>query len=468
MKLGLADLKEIKHHSIVNEQKIGNVRFSGVSTDSRKCSGKDIFFAITGERFDGHDFVKTLFKKGIRCAVVSRKWYSGLTESEKRSLKSGTMLIVNNTVKTLGELAGNYRRRFPIPVIGIAGSNGKTSTKDIAAHVLSKKYTTLKTQGNLNNELGVPLTLLGLNKNHEAAIIELGTNHFGEVERLCKIASPQFGLITNIGKEHLEFLKDIRGAARAEGELAEYIQSVYGMFFLNADDRYINRYSKRKDLKKFVYGEAKSSDVVCNVTGFKGFYPRVKIKFGNNTITTQLNNIGYQSAKAAFAAAALGFYFEVPVQQIKKALTEYEVESNKRNQLKSINGTWIIDDTYNSNPDSVKAALENLKAYDIKGRKFIVLGDMLEMGKASKKEHTAAGMLIKKMKFENLLTYGMDSHHTYLAAKGVKNNFYFEDKVTLGKFLKVTVKKGDLVLVKGSRSMKMEEVIAYFTKNNSN
>jgi len=464
MKLGLADLKEIRHHSIVNEQKIGNVRFSGVSIDSRKCSGKDIFFAITGEKFDGHDFVKILFKKGIKCAVVSKKWYSGLTDSEKRSLKTGSMLIVNNTVKALGELAGNYRRRFTIPVIGIAGSNGKTSTKDFAAHVLSKKYITLKTEGNLNNELGVPLTLFRLNSKHEAAVIELGTNHFGEVERLCKIACPQFGLITNIGKEHLEFLKDIKGAARAEGELAEYIQSVYGTFFLNSDDRYIKRYSKRKDLKKFVYGEAKSSDVVCSVTGFKGFYPGIKIKFGNNTITTQLNNIGYQSAKAAFAAAALGFYFEVPVQQIKKALTGYEVESNKRNQLRIINGIRFIDDTYNSNPDSVKAALENLKAYEIKGRKFIVLGDMLEMGKASKKEHTAAGMLIKRMKFEYLLTYGRDSHQTYLAAKGIKNNFYFEDKETLGKFLKITVKKGDLVLVKGSRSMKMEEVITYFKK----
>lgn len=466
MKLGLTDLKEISHHALINEEVIERVRFSGVSIDSRKCGTKDIFFAVKGERFDGHDFVKGLFNKGVRCAVVSKKWYNGLKKNYKRSFRSGSLLIVSDTVRSLGRLAGNYRRRFPIPVIGIAGSNGKTSTKDFAAHVLSKKYVTLKTEGNFNNQLGVPLTLFRLNSKHEAAVIELGTNHFGEVEKLCKIACPQFGLITNIGKEHLEFLVDINGAAKAEGELAEYIQSVYGMFFLNADDRYINGYVKRKKLKKFVYGGAKNSDVVCEVTGFKGFYPQVKINFGNNTITTQLNNIGYQSANAAFAAAALGFYFEVPVQQIKKALAEYEVESNKRNQLKSINGIWFIDDTYNSNPDSVKAALENLKAYNIKGKKIIVLGDMLELGKASKKEHAAIGKLVKKMKFETLLTYGKDSRHTHISAGGVQNNLYFTDKGSLGNFLKNTVKKGDMVLVKGSRSVKMEEIITHFTNNN--
>lgn len=464
MKSGLSDLKEIKHHAVINEERIAKVKFSGVSIDSRKCGIKDIFFAIKGERFDGHDFVAGLVKKGIKCAVVNKKWFGSLSERNKRSLSKAALVVVNNTVNSLGEFAANYRRRFPIPVIGIAGSNGKTSTKDFAAHVLSKKYETLKTEGNFNNQLGVPLTLLRLNGKHEAAVIELGTNHFGEVDKLCRIAYPQFGLITNIGKEHLEFLGDIKGVAKAEGELAEYIQSVYGTFFLNADDRYLSGYGKRKKLKKFIYGGSEKSDVVCRVTGFKGFYPQVKIKYGNNTITTQLKNIGYQSANAAFAAAALGFYFEVPVQQIKKALAEYEVESNKRNQLKSINGVRFIDDSYNSNPDSVKAALENLEAYNIKGSKYIVLGDMLELGKESGNEHSAVGRLVKKMRFENLLTYGKDSRFTHLNAKGVKNNLHFEDKDSLVGFLKAAVKKGDLVLVKGSRSMKMEDVISRFVK----
>jgi UDP-N-acetylmuramyl pentapeptide synthase len=182
----------------------------------RKCSKGDLFFAVKGERYDGHNFLEPAFKEGISCAVISTGLYNSLGENKRRSFNKYALVLVNDTLKALGELANIYREKFIIPVIAIGGSNGKTTTKDYIAHVLAKKYKVLKTEGNYNNAFGVPLTLFRLSKKHEIAVIEVGTNHFGEIEYLSKIAGPQMGLITNIGKEHLEFLKDINGAAKAE------------------------------------------------------------------------------------------------------------------------------------------------------------------------------------------------------------------------------------------------------------
>ncbi|HWA04954.1 MAG TPA: UDP-N-acetylmuramoyl-tripeptide--D-alanyl-D-alanine ligase [Ignavibacteria bacterium] len=462
MNLKLDDISKIRGVKIYNAEVFENRKFTGVSIDSRKCSASDLFFAIKGERFDGHDFVNIVKAK---CSVVTEKWFQKNKPASKRSFKNKCFITVKDTEKSLGELAQIYRSKFVIPVIAVSGSNGKTSTKDFIAEVLEAKYRVLKTEGNLNNQLGVPLTLFRLRADHEVAVIEIGTNHFGEVEKLCQIAEPQFGIITNIGKEHLEFLINIKGAARAEGELVEYLKKVYGTFFLNADDTYLEKYRKYKNIKTFSFGFKGRAEVKAKVKGFNKFYPELEINFNSKKIKAQLKNIGYQSCNAALCAAAVGFYFEVPVQDIKKRISGYKIESNRRNQLKSINGVWVIDDTYNSNPDSVKAALENLKAYIITGKKYIVLADMLELGKASKREHSAVGKMIRQMKFENLLTYGRDSFNTHKAARGVKNNFYFEDKQSMSSFLNLQLKKGDVVLVKGSRSMKMENIINNISAN---
>lgn len=458
MALNVNDLLQIKGVKIINEESIRKAGFESVSIDSRKCKAKDLFFAIKGEKFDGHDFTGEVLKKA-KCAVVEKKWFQKLSGKEKRSFKNRSLVIVDNTVKVLGELANIYRRKFVIPVIAVGGSNGKTTTKDIIAYVLSKKYNVLKTEGNLNNELGLPLTLFKLKSDHEIAVIEIGTNHFDEINRLCRITEPQFGLITNIGKEHLEFLENIRGVVKAEGELVSYLQSRFGTVFLNTDDKYLKPVALKKNIKVFTYGSSGKVDVKGRINGFKGFYPEIEISYLNKKIKTQLNTIGNQSYFSALSASAVGFYFEVPVNLIKTALRKYEHDSGKRNNLKNINGVWIIDDTYNSNPGSVGPALENMKAFRIKGRKFIVLGDMLELGKSSKKEHREIGKLVRKLKFENLYTYGKDSFETFLAAKGIKNNFHFSDKRSLTEFLKLNLKKGDAALIKGSRSMKMEEVL---------
>lgn len=458
MAFTFGDLKKIKGAKILNER-LTSESFRNAVIDSRICKKGDLFFAVKGERFDGHDFVKQVFKKGAKCAVVNKGWYKSLNENRKRSLNKYSLVLVSDTLKALGLLANVHRRKFLIPVIAVSGSNGKTSAKDYIAHVLSQKYCVLKTEGNYNNAYGVPLTLFRLKKEHEIAVVEIGTNHFGEVKYLCGIAEPQIGLITNIGKEHLEFLFDINGAAKAECELLDYLKENFGMFFLNSDDKYLNRIIRKHKINTFSYGIQGRTDVKGKLLKFDGFNPVIEIKHGRKKIKAKLKEIGTQSFNSALSAAAVGFFFGVHAGLIKKAIAEYKIESGKRNQLKKVNGVWIIDDSYNSNPDSVKAALENMKAYKIKGEKYLVLGDMLELGSSSSSEHEGVGKLVRKMKFENLYTLGNESFRTFLRAKGIKNNFHFDDKHVLADFLKINMKKGDLILIKGSRSMKMEEVI---------
>jgi len=462
MKLKVNDLLKIKDVQIVNAVKIQNTIFTGVSIDSKAVKKNEIFAAIKGERFDGHGFIREVFKKGVTTVLVSRKWYK---RQNKSSFKNKTLILVEDTIEGLGEIARIYRKKFLIPVLGIAGSNGKTSTRDIIAAVLSKKYEVLKTEGNYNNAIGAPLTLFRLNEKHQFCVLELGTNHFGEIEYLCNIAKPQFGTVTNIGKEHLEFLKNLKGVAKAEGELVEYLKQVYGTYFLNIDDKYLNSVTGKDKMHVFTFGTSSKADVTGRIVKFNTFYPEIEIKYRKHIIRTKLNTIGYQSFLSALNAAAIGFYFEIPDAQIKKAISEFTMQTGKRNALNNINGVWVIDDTYNSNPDSVITALENLKRYNIKGNKHIVLSDMLELGKSSRKEHNEIGKLIKKMKFENLYTYGEDSYYTFKSAKGLKNNYYFSDKPTLAELLTLNIKKGDAVLIKGSRSMKMEEIINQLTVN---
>jgi len=459
MKIEGKELLKLKGSKIQGAAKIEKLVFMGISIDSRKCKKSEIFFAIKGERFDGHTFINDVFKRRVGVVVAEKKWFKKISVSEKRSLNNKPIVLVDDTTRSFGELARNYRRKFIIPVLAVAGSNGKTSTKDFITNVLSERYNVLKSEGNFNNAIGVPLTLFRLSAKHDFCVVELGTNHFGEIDYLCNIAEPQFGVITNIGKEHLEFLKDLRGVAKAEGELMDYLSNNFGTFFLNADCRHLVRKAAHKEISMFTYGATGKCDVRGKIIKYKGFNPEIEIKCGKKKINTVLNTIGSQSFNSALAAAAIGFYLDVPAQRIKEAISRFQPGAGKRNQLKNSNGYWIIDDTYNSNPDSVKAALENLKEYKVKGKKHVVLSDMLELGRASIKEHKRTGSMVKEMKFSNLYTFGRDSFSTFKAARGVKNNFYFEDKISLSQMLKRSVKKGDVVLVKGSRSMKMEEVV---------
>jgi UDP-N-acetylmuramoyl-tripeptide--D-alanyl-D-alanine ligase len=458
MKIGIEDLKKLRKSRIYGNTSSDKVFFNGVSIDSRRCKKTDLFFAIMGQNHDGHDFVKDVLKKGNKGAVVNRKWFRKISAKEKKFFKKYTMILVPDTVKSLGELSSIHRSKFLVPVIAVGGSNGKTTAKEFIAHVLSKKFNVLKTEANYNNEFGVPLTLFRLNRRNEICVIEVGANHFGEIAYLCGLVKPQFGLITNIGREHLEFFKNLKGAAKAECEMLDYLYMNYGAFFLNKDDKYLGNKVRKLGIKYFSFGKSGKTGVRGKVKKFDGFNPVVEIKYSREEFTCKLKSIGTQSFEAALCASAVGFYFGIKTAQIKKALEEVELNKNKRNNLKRENGVWIIDDTYNSNPDSLKMALENTKRFKVKGKKHLVLSDMLELGKSSSKEHVESGKLIKKLGFENLYTYGEEAYNIFKGAKGIKNNYFFSDKNTLIEFLKLNIKKEDLILIKGSRSMKMEEV----------
>ncbi len=455
MNLEYTDFLKLGNSRIINPEKLKAVKIHDVSIDSRKCKKNDLFFAIKGEKYNGHDFINNLIVKGTQAIVAEKKWFL----RHKTRNKKTSFILVNNTLKALGELASIYRNKFLIPVIAIAGSNGKTSTKDFVSHVLSKQYKVHNTRGNYNNAIGVPLTLFGLRDEHEMCVVEMGTNHFGEIESLCKIVQPQFGVITNIGKEHLEFLKDINGIIKEEFELVRYLKNNFGTLFLNMDDKYLSTRVKGKEFKIFSFGSKGRPDVKGKITEYSGFYPRVNIRYEKKKIDCVLSMIGKQSYESALCAASIGLFFDVPENKIESAIANYHVESKRRNELKNYNGIWILDDTYNSNPDSVKIALENIKQFRINGEKHIVLGDMLELGRTSMKEHKEIGKHIRKLDFKNLYTYGKYSYYTFLGAKGTENNYYCEDKITLIELLTMCLKKGDLVLVKGSRSMKMEEIV---------
>lgn len=454
MDLDFYDIQKLNRSRIVNPEILKQVRIKDIKIDSRKCKENDLFFGIKGERFDGHEFIPDIIKNGTKAFVVEKMWFS----KYKGKTKNVAFIIVENVLNTLGELASIYRKKFLLPVIAVGGSNGKTTAKDFIAYVLSKQFKVLKTEGNFNNAIGVPLTLFRLRKYHEICVIEIGTNHFGEIEKLCRIVQPQFGVLTNIGKEHLEFLNDVKGVIQEEFDLVRYLRENFGTFFLNKDDRYLTR-NFMKNIKVLSFGNNGKSDVKGKFRGFDGFSPNIEIKYLNKRLNTTLRMIGRQSFDSALCAAAIGFFFEVPVNVIKRAISEYHIESKKRNELKNLKGFWVIDDSYNSNPDSVRIALENMKQYKVKGNKHIVLGDMLELGKSSKKEHFDIGKYAKILGFENLYTFGKESYSTFTGAKGIRNNFYFTEKETLSQFLKMTLRKKDLVLVKGSRSMKMEEVV---------
>ena len=458
------DLFKIRHIQKINTDKYIKRNYKSVGIDSRNIKKGELFFAIKGERTDGHKYLDSVFDKGIELAVVNDTWFI----KNKKKFPGKSFLTVRDTTKALGELALHHKANFKIPVLCIAGSNGKTTTKDLTAEVLSQKFKVLKTEGNFNNHIGLPLTLLRLDRTHEICVLEAGCNHYGELKYLCEIAEPDYGMITNIGKEHLEFFKNLEGVAKAEFELFDYLKSKEkGILFINSDDKFIRNYSLEvKSGKKFTYSYKYNSDVKGRFKGYnKNFEPEIRITKDDMEFKTSVATFGKHSVYNGLAAAAVGLYFNVSPAKIKSALKNFKVTSSKRMEVVRKNDLTIINDSYNSNPESVKMGLETLMEYKSKGKKFAVLSDMLELGRSGKKEHSEAGKLAQKLKVDNLYTFGNESYNTFKNAKKIKNNFYFKDKEDLIEMLKLNLGKNDIVYVKGSRGMKMEEVVTALTKN---
>ena len=365
--------------------------------------------------------------------------------------------IVSEIDFLYGERAREHRRKFNIPIIAIGGSNGKTTTKEMIRDVLRYKYNVLANEGNMNNHIGAPSTILQLNDTHEIAVVELGTNHFGELKYLCDIIEPTHVLITNIGKEHLEFFDNQDGVTLEETELYRYAIRTGGMAFINTDDAVLKGMKNLLE-NTVTYGEYSYNDYcVMNVksNAFAQCSFDVLPKNGLETSYIDLSVYGKHNVNNALAAFAVGRTFNVSINDIKCALNLFLPYEMRLNIIER-SGLYIIDDTYNSNPSSVVVALNTLKDFIIGGKKYVILGDMLELGQHTAKEHMSMSSLLASMKFDGVFTLG--NHSRYMQME-FNSNKHFEDKDKLVSVVNRLIKEGDVILVKGSRGMKMEYIV---------
>lgn len=407
-----------------------------VSTDSRADQTNALFVALNGPNFKGAKFAEAALAKGARYALV-----------EDEEMVSDRCLYVENTLETLQQLALYHRQQLSIPVIGITGSNGKTTTKELTNAVLSRKFNTLFTQGNLNNHIGVPLTLLRLKPEHELAIIEMGANHAGEIDMLSRIARPTHGIITNIGKAHLEGFGSLEGVARAKSELYRFVAETNGTIFLNTNSEPLVRMS-RSIPNKITYP---NPDNYLHLTLLEAT-PNVifKTESGAQVKTHLMGSYNFDNIAAA---ACIGKYFEVPETEINAALAGY-APANNRSQVIQKNTNAILLDAYNANPSSMEAAIRNFGA--AAGQpKVLIVGDMFELGPDSAAEHQKLGELIASQPIETVLLCGKE-----MQAATVKPNFkYFGTKAELEAYLKNNPVTNSHLLIKGSRGMGLETLL---------
>ncbi len=415
-----------------------------VCTDTRKITANCIFFALKGENFNGNLFTSQALNSGAAFVVVDEK----IDDERKEKI-----ILVEDVLTTLQYLATHHRKQLNIPVIALTGSNGKTTTKELIFSVLKQKYNVLATQGNLNNHIGVPLTLLLLNNKHEIAVVEMGANHQKEIEQLCEIAQPDQGLITNIGKAHLEGFGGVEGVKKGKGELYDYLRKHDGTIFINTDSdklkEIIRNYSKT-----ITYGSVSDADYK-GVTINNGSFLKVEItKPFTIEIKTQLT--GNYNFENVLAAAAVGAEWKVTPEKIKEAIENYQ-PSNQRSQIIKKNNITIILDAYNANPTSIEAALKNFES-SFTGKKIVALGDMLELGNESEQEHHHIGELLSAMKIDKVILVGPN----FKSVAYQFNFIHFNDSVAASDYFSKMKNEEFTLLIKGSRGVKMEKILKGF------
>ena len=428
-----------------------------VVIDSRLVRGGEIFVALGGERTDGHRYIDEVFARGASWAVVSEDWYSARYSS--CSGDNHRYLIVSDTTRGLQQLAAHYRETFSVPVIAVGGSNGKTTTKELIASVLGTGFRTQMSRGNLNNHLGVPLTLLQMRRDTDIAVVEMGINHPGEMELLASIARPTHGLLTNIGHEHLEFLHDLHGVAEAETKLYEYLDRNGGLCFVNSSDPWLKKAAAPLartvlyGLHDFGEGIPHAEAIILDALG----RPSFRLCSGEACEQVSLRLTGRHNVINALAAAAVGHYFGLSLGMIREGLEKLQPGTGwKRMEFQDAGGVVIINDTYNANPDSVRLALDLLGELPCTGRKIAVLGDMLELGSSAELEHGKIGRYIQQSMIDLLFTFG-DLSRLYAAGNQSRLYGHFESRQALSRALADLAVPGDAVLFKGSRGMKLEE-----------
>ena len=434
------------------------VRFYGPSVviDSRTVTGGEIFFALEGEHTDGHHFTRQAFENGAACAVVSREWYN--LKGPAKENAGNHYIVVADTMSAMQQLARRYRMKFDIPVVGIGGSNGKTTTKEMTASVLGRRYRVHMSKGNFNNHLGVPLTLFGLRAEHELAVVEMGINHPGEMELLAGITCPTHGLLTNIGHEHLEFLRNLDGVAYAETALYRYLHENNGFIFVNSVDKRLD--DAATGLANTVpYGTKQrmngvwAEDIRMDGSGKMLF----RLCFSTGTVPVTLQFAGRHNVSNAVAAAAVGLHFGLEPEEIAAGLESIKPESGwKRLEFQNAGGIIVVNDTYNANPDSLRHALDLLCELPVSGQRVAVIGDMLELGDKSTSEHRSIGRYASGLEQLDLLyTFGEHAVHCCKEA-GMKCSGHFTEEKRLREVLSAALRPGDVLLLKGSRGMRLE------------
>lgn len=442
-----------------------SIRIKNISTDSRNISKGDLFIPLVGERFDGHDFIEDVFINGAS-AVLTQKDIASL---DIDLLKGKTVIKVKDTLRALGDISKAYRLKHKIPFVGITGSVGKTSTKEMISSVLSEKYKTLKNKGNYNNEIGVPLTLLNLDQSHQAAVIEMGMSDFGEISRLTFMVRPDIAVITNIGLSHIEKLGSRQNILKAKMEILESMDKS-GVVVLNGDDNLLDGLRDLLNFKTVFYGTEDNADYQAyNImsAGENGMYFEVSVNGKEYKI--HLHVPGMHNVYNALAAIAVGVEMDVPMDDILKGLSKFCPEKMRMNII-SKNGIKIINDAYNANPQSMEAALGVLKDIGGEKRKIAILGDMLEMGEFARESHVNIGKFAVSKGIEYIIAIGKNANNTISGAleQGARENnvFMFDSNEEAKGFLKKFISKGDYILVKGSRGMKMEEIVESLTVEN--
>jgi UDP-N-acetylmuramoyl-tripeptide--D-alanyl-D-alanine ligase len=453
----LADLKKIPDCSLVNEPPatVMKKNLRGVSIDSRSLKANQIFWALKGPKFDGHDFIIDAVRLGAAAVVINK------SHAHKVSAMGTPALVVKDSLVALQKMAAMHRRKFNIPVLAITGTNGKTTTKEMIAWILQTKLNVHRTWGNLNNHIGVPLSLLTLNSEHEVSIIELGTNHPGEIAALTAITRPSAGLITNIGRGHLEFFESKEGVAREKTELFNFLKS-RGVIFLNRDDPLLPTYRLRR---KTLWSYSLDNDPDAKVTGKligqdaegAGLWEL------NEHTRIQMHVPGMHNVKNALAASTVALYFGFTEQEIKDALESYR-SYDKRMQIVKNGDVTIINDSYNANPDSYLPALQTLEHIAEKNgqRKIVVIGDMLELGSNTESLHRELMLKILDFEVDGIFTLGKltSQNADTIRDKGFTNIYTFSTHTELGEALRDFMHAGDIILIKGSRGMQMEKVLA--------
>ncbi len=453
----IADLLQTEYLFELNLSNNRRQLLNFVSTDTRTMKPGAVFIALRGERYDAHEFVKEALKKGARAIVVEEAWF----EAHKRQASKYPLLVVKDTFEYFTSFAYLYRKRFDCPIIAVTGSNGKTTTKELLTSILKKRYRVNATVGNQNNHIGVPLTLFRLSPSHNICVLEMGTNRPGDIAHLARIAVPSHALITNIGKAHLEGLKDRESIAEEKGALFRSVPP-HGLLFWNKDEPLLRKYTKGKRVVTYAFHH--KADVQCLRTRVdeKGCV-EMEIqaeKYYSRPFTVKPAIPGMAAAQNALAVLTVALAFRVPLRDIREQIAKFRGFS-RRMEIKRVHGIILIDDAYNSNPDSVRAAVEIVQEMKTKGRKILVLGDMLELGTRSAAEHREVGELLVQMGFQYLFTFG---RHARRIAEAVKPHAefvrHYTDKEKLCDDIRDFVASGDAVLVKGSNAMQMGDVVA--------